>query len=303
MKADSAKPSIALALIAAVLLAVAGGAAAKRSFRNFLIGSVAQRPLGFFGGIIPYSAEDAKANILILGPTGVGKTTGPFYSILADFLRAGHGASITIAKSSDGDDLMKLVRRCGAENRTIRIRPGSGNCINPLQWLCSCAADGGTVDLAIVRLVMQLSETLDRRKGNAGHGEDSYFRGFSERTLFFASLCCRIAYGTVTFHDLLKFVTSLPGSPEHAVSDSFKAGFGGKTLLLAAEGDIGLRPAGRFRCDGLRFLRVESTGGKTKIMRGDLMHECSASARLYGCQGCNWRPIHGRSRSSSPVRF
>ena len=136
MKADPVKLSIALALIAAVLLAVAGGAAAKRSFRN-LDRSVAQRPLGFFGGIIPYSAEDAKANILILGPTGVGKTTGPFYSILADFLRAGHGASITIAKSSDGDDLMKLVRRCGAENRTIRIRPGSGNCINPLQWLCS----------------------------------------------------------------------------------------------------------------------------------------------------------------------
>jgi hypothetical protein len=233
MRPDPQKLAAATALVAIALLVVVGWSAAKRSART-AIRAGGPQPMGYLGGVIPYTADDAKANVLIAGPTGAGKTSGPYLSLVYDHLIAGHGASFCIAKARDADDLMKLIRRAGAEGRTIRIRPGGGVCVNPLEWFCSRASAGGAVDFDIVRFLMQLGETLDRRKGATGHGEDSYFKGFTERTLFFASACCRVAKGTVTFRDLLSFVTSLPASAEHAASEAFRTGFAGKTLLDAA---------------------------------------------------------------------
>ena len=188
--------------------------------------------IGYWSKLDPITKRMLCQNILILGKTGGGKSSGPGDFLLRCILRHGNtGGLFLSAKPDDLAYLLRVAREEGREGDIIVVQPDGPNCMNILDYEMKHGA--GTRDLTQILLI--LGETLDRMEGGGSQGGQAFFKAKNREGLDYAIEIVTRAQGELDPLALQIFITGAAISPEELKDEKWQEGFHNKALLRAAE--------------------------------------------------------------------
>jgi hypothetical protein len=158
---------------------------------------------------------------LITGGKGSGKTSATAAHLHAGLLEAQCGGLVACPKITDARDYMALFRRRHRDKDVTVLRPTANwrekplNSINVLdawqKWFGRGQAD---VD-GVTTLLMTAADLNQRKNGQgAGGGDAAFWKSFAEKIIKAGLTAQSINSNRFDLKNLLKFVNSLPNSPE-----------------------------------------------------------------------------------------
>lgn len=167
-------------------------------------------PLFYFGPNDAFTARDACENLLVLGTTGSGKTTGPLAMILSSLLDSGAGLVCLSVKADEPERVARAARACGRESDLLFYGPGHANTCNLLGYECS---QPGATPQAACSFLGTIMEVATR--GSAGQGGNAdYFRGMRERVMEGAVTAVHLADPPASLDKVHLLVASAPRLPD-----------------------------------------------------------------------------------------
>jgi hypothetical protein len=192
-----------------------------------------------------WTINDAVKGAFIIGGTGSGKSSGSGRTIAHAYLKAGFGGLVLCAKPDEVDIWRKYAEETGRTNSLIVMDGTKQKRFNFIDYELARIDTGSshTTPLALDAF-MKLYEAAKLIKKSGSGGNDSFWND-SVRLLLSHSLdAVYLAYGSVKFNDLMKFIRQTPTSLK----------------------DI-QNPAFQFHCDIMRIAetKVEASGDRAKI--------------------------------------
>lgn len=171
-----------------------------------------------------YLLAHALQNILVVGGTGSGKSTGSGRFILTSYLANGFGGLVLCAKPGEADVVREYARATGREQDLVVITPGGPWRFNPFVFESRRPGRGAGQLETLVRLFSSLLELTERNGslGSGGRDGDQYWmRACLQLVRNFVCLLL-LAEGQVTIDSLYRAIISAPTSLEQACSDGWK---------------------------------------------------------------------------------
>jgi len=108
--------------------------------------------------------RDASEGVLIFGAVGSGKTSGSGSAVATAFLQAGYGGLILTAKPDEADRWLRLCERTGRAADCVHVTPGSGHCLNVLEYESQRPGDRLTVTDDLIALLRCIIAVMSRSK-------------------------------------------------------------------------------------------------------------------------------------------
>lgn len=172
----------------------------------------------------PWSIRDAVAGCLILGATGVGKSSGSGRKIALAMLKAGFGGLVLTAKPDERQAWEGYCRAAGRLADLATFGPDEPLRFNVLDHELNRKGSGAGLTENIVNLLSTILEVADRNSGSGGGREDEGYWKRANRQL------CRnlvdllsLAKGRITIPDLYQAVITAPTSRAQARSDDWRS--------------------------------------------------------------------------------
>lgn len=170
------------------------------------------------------------SNLLVVGRTGSGKTSGSGQALLRGILRHPRSGGIVLAnKPEDRRDFARLAAEMGRDGDVLWFSPQGSLRFNVLDHVYRVSG-GNTRE--VVNGLSTIGESL--RNGGGRRGEDAeMWRNLSEEHLYHAVQAVKLACHGVTAVDLQRFLNGAARSPDELRSETWRQGFHNQVLQAA----------------------------------------------------------------------
>ncbi|HVX13856.1 MAG TPA: TraM recognition domain-containing protein [Pirellulales bacterium] len=170
------------------------------------------------------------ANILILGATGSGKTSGSGKHLMRAIVRyPGSGGLILAAKPEDADDVRVIFRAAGRGDDLLVVNDDAELRCNFIDYVRSMGGDAREITKAIITI----AETL-RSSDTKGGGEmGDFWDRENARLLGHAVLVVLLAKGNVSAPDLQRFIMTALQNPQQVSSEQWQRCFHDQCMRAA----------------------------------------------------------------------
>ncbi|MBT1689876.1 type IV secretory system conjugative DNA transfer family protein [Dawidia soli] len=154
-----------------------------------------------------WTIANAVENVLILGATGSGKSSGSFETLVCKYLSAGFGGLILSAKS----ERKMWERYCsltGRSHHLVVIEPFGDHAFDFINYESLHKPAGLSITdniLHVIRTVINASNEKD-----AGSSRDPFWDDARDTLIGNLLQLCQIAYGSITIQHLYDIVQSIP---------------------------------------------------------------------------------------------
>ncbi len=170
------------------------------------------------------------SNLLVVGRTGSGKTSGSGHALLRGLLRHPRSGGIVLAnKPEDRRDFARLAAEMGRAEDVLWFSPQDALRFNVLDHVYRVSG-GNTRE--IVHGLSTIGESL--KNGGGQRGEDAeMWRKLSEEHLYHGVQAVKLACNGVTAIDLQRFLQGAARSPDELRSETWRRGFHNEVLQAA----------------------------------------------------------------------
>lgn len=171
----------------------------------------------------------AHEGFLCLGAIGAGKSSGPMSLISDSLLKAGVGMLVLLAKAEFAE-WEQRCRKMGRHRDLYRIAP-NGHRLDVLQT--ALGLPGGSDESAAA--ILDTLADIGSRSSHSGVGESYWIQGNSKNFRRCIAIA-RLGLGSPTLRDVARVFSSLPGTPEEAISPEWAVNsFAGRCMARAVD--------------------------------------------------------------------
>lgn len=170
------------------------------------------------------------ANILILGATGSGKTSGSGKQLMRSIVRyPGSGGLILAAKPEDADDVRAIFRAAGRADDLLVVNSDGELLFNFLDYMRSMGADAREIS----RCILVIAETLKAGESKGGGEMGEFWERENERLIYNAVLVILLATGKIAIAAIQKFIMTTLQNPQQVSSPEWQGCFHDKCMRAA----------------------------------------------------------------------
>ena len=170
------------------------------------------------------------SNLLVVGRTGSGKTSGSGQALLRGLLRHPRSGGLVLAnKPEDRREFARLAAEMGRTADVVWFSPQDPLRFNVLDHVYRVSG-GNTRE--VVQALSTIGESLQNSGGR--HGDDAeMWRKLSEEHLYHGVQAVKLARQGVTAVDLQRFLNGAARSPDELRSETWRQGFHNQVLQAA----------------------------------------------------------------------
>jgi len=168
-----------------------------------------------------FTVRDFHQNVLALGQSGSGKTSGSGKHLAMPLLRAGMGGLVLCAKPEEAESWRRYCEEAGRLNSLVIWR-GEAPGFNPIAYELVRQGPGGINGVA--ELVMAIIEMCENASPMPGKASDAFWGQTTRQVLRNSLPIIYAATGGLAFADIRRFASSAPQSAEQMQDPQWQHG-------------------------------------------------------------------------------
>lgn len=182
-----------------------------------------------------FTVRDLMQNLLVLGQTGSGKSSGTARHLGLAMLRAGMGGLVLCAKPEEAEAWRSYCAEAGRSNSLIIWR-GEAPGFNPIAYELARLGHAGIN--AVIELVMAVIEMAANASPMSGGRQDAFWNDSSRQLLRNSLPIVYAATGGLSFLDIRRFVRTAPESAQQMSDPEWQRGSFFCEMFARAAGSI-----------------------------------------------------------------
>lgn len=182
-----------------------------------------------------WTLGDSFKNTLIVGATGVSKSTGSGTYIANALLKNGFSGLVLCAKPGEAEFFSSLVRKAGRENDLIIFNEGCKWQFNPLQYESARKGRGAGLTYNICEIFLSVFKVGQRLSGNSAEEKEQFWLNAMRRAMSRVIDLLKLSGEELSIGNMVKILSNAPIGSE--VNERLHSTKNDQSLLKWAEQD------------------------------------------------------------------